>query len=248
MSILKLSTLKAFTVLISFALYGATSWAQEIDDVEAEMDEVISESDAAKSAQEYATKKQAEEKAKLKQAEKAASETAARAKTVKDESLNRVGVLEKETAVVVAAKKVFDEKTQKHNEQIAHYEGLVRDAEAALQKAKEENQLSKEALKQAQVLLEEKKLALKKLEDEKRAQLAEKKKARRELASLAKGMPGKMINMAKDCFVHSDIEKESKVKGSLKKGQKVSLAKVTNEGWFYAKGSGLSGFIHKSCE
>ena len=236
-----------FLLMLAFApLIGVQ--AQEIDDVEAEMDAVISESDAAQSAEEYARKKQAEEKQKLKQAEKAAEKTAVKAAAVKEASLGRVADLEKQTAQLVAEKKVFDARTQKLNDEIARHEALVREAEEKLKTAQEDKRLAVEANSQAKEMLAQKKLELKKLQEERMAALAEKKKARRELASTAHSMPGKTINMAKNCAVHSDMEKSAKVVAQLKKGEKVSLAKITNEGWFYAKGASAQGFIHKSCE
>ncbi|MEK6555419.1 MAG: hypothetical protein AABZ31_09275 [Bdellovibrionota bacterium] len=242
---------KAFILsAVVFAVVGTyqVSWAQDLDDVEAEMDTVISESDAAKSAEEYTRKRKVEEKQKLEQAEEEAIETAEKAQKVKDTSILKVADLEKQTAAFISERKLFDNRTKKLNEQIAKYEAMVKAAEEKLTKAKEERRLAVEQHTQSKNLLAQKKMELKKLEEERKSVMAENRQAKRNVASIAKNMPGKMINMAKDCIVHREMSKESATAGKVKKGQRISLAKVTQDGWFYAKGTSLKGFIHKNCE
>ena len=235
-------------VVIAVAGLHQASWAQELDDIEAEMDTVISESDAAKSAEEYTRKRKIEEKQKLALAEEAAIQTTEKAKNMKESSTQKIAELEKETIAFISERKLFDTRTKKNYEQITKYEMTVKAAEEKLEKAKEEKRLAVEHHAQAKALLAQKKMELAKLEAERKAIQAEKNQAKRNLASVVKSMPGKTINMAKDCVVHNEMSKEAAPLGRMKKGQRVSLAKVSQDGWFYAKGSSLKGFIHKNCD
>lgn len=222
--------------------------AQELDDVEADMDTAISESDAAQSAEEYGRKREAEEKTKLGAAKVEAEKTSAKAAQVKEASTKRLAVLEQQTAKSVAERKVFETQTKKAQAQIQKYESEVKAAEEKLAQAKAESQAASNALKNAQTTIEERKKHLAEVEANRKKEVAARTAATRKLASIAGSLPGKTIVMAKDCALHGSLDLKSPQTRFLKKGMKVELAKLNGEGWFHARSPTGKGFMHKTCK
>lgn len=246
-----MNTLNLFKILVlvsSLFVTTQTVWAQEIDDVEADMDTAISESDAAQSAEEYGRKREAEEKSKLSTAKKEAETTTAKAAVVKDASQKRLAELEKKTAAMIVERKQFDNKTAKAKEQIVFFETKVKEAEATLATTTQEKKTAIQNLKNAEATIAAKKKQLELTQAAERKAKAEKMAATRKLASIAPTLPGKNIVMAKTCPMHRSMDFASEQMRYLKKGEKVELAKVGNEGWFHARLNGNKGYMHKTCK
>lgn len=231
----------------AFAIFASTGLAQELDDIEVDMDTAISESEAARSAEDYASKRNAEEEQKLRQAEQAAAEAAEKAKKVKASATARMKDLDRETAAFITERKIFDTRTRKLNAQIAKDEEKVRQAEEKLNQAKLEKRQAVEHLEAAKKLLEQRRAHLAQLEAQKKQLQVETMKAKRDLASVAAQTPGQSIKMAKTCGVYGEMSSSSSRIGEVRKGEKVSLARVSPDGWFFVKKSGLKGFLHKDC-
>ncbi len=223
-------------------------WAQDLDDVEADMDTAISESDAAQSAEEFGRKSEADEKSKLSTAKKEAAQTSAKSIAVKDASQKRLAVLEKKTSALVAERKLHEAQTAKAKKQIEMYEEKVKLAEATLAAATQDNQLATNALKNAEDTIAANKKKLQEAEANRKKELAAAKVANRKLASIAGSLPGKKIVMAKDCALHAVMDLNSPHARFLKKGEKIELAKVGGQGWFQARTGRGNGFMHKTCK
>lgn len=223
-------------------------FAQDLDDVEADMDMAISESDAAQSAEEFGRKKEAEEKSKLSTAKKEAAQTSAKSIAVKEASQKRLAVLEKKTSALVAERKLHEAQTAKARKQIEVFEEKVKVAEATLATAKQDNQLASNELRNAEAAIAAHKKKLQEIEANRKKEVAAAKMASRKLASIAGSLPGKRIVMSKDCPIHAVMDLNAPHARFLKKGEKVELAKVGGQGWFHARSARGKGFMHKTCK